>query len=65
MDNSIQELLTKDYDTLFVDDYIYNGLIGKVLNNEGYPNKTVCPECHVDDFTHMEDCSKMDLIKDI
>lgn len=26
------------------------------LNLNGFPNLTVCPECHVDDFTHVEGC---------
>lgn len=28
----------------------------KYLKNNGYNIMTVCPECHVDDFTHVEDC---------
>ena len=31
-------------------------LLGTILNNNGAPNLTVCPECHVDDFTHVEGC---------
>jgi len=27
------------------------------LNNNGFCNLTVCPECRVDDFTHVEGCS--------
>jgi len=28
-----------------------------VLNRNGGANMTVCPECHVDDFTHVEGCT--------
>ncbi|HEY6435306.1 MAG TPA: hypothetical protein VIY47_01835 [Ignavibacteriaceae bacterium] len=28
--------------------------------NEHSPNMTVCPHCHVDDFTHMEGCDLID-----
>lgn len=27
------------------------------LNENGFPNMTCCPECHVDDFVHSEGCS--------
>lgn len=27
------------------------------LNLNGFANLTICPECHVDDFTHVEGCS--------
>lgn len=26
------------------------------LNSNGFANLTCCPECHVDDFTHVEGC---------
>lgn len=26
------------------------------LNRNGFCNLTVCPECHVDDFVHVENC---------
>ena len=61
----MSNLFTKDYDTLFVDDFIYNGKISQQLNSQGYCHKTVCPECGVDDFTHVEGCIKLELIKDI
>lgn len=60
-----QELSTMTYDRLFVDDYVYNGKIATQLNAMGLCSKTVCPECHVDDFCHVEDCSKLDLVADI
>lgn len=31
------------------------GNVKKYLNTIS-PNLTVCPKCHVDDFTHMESC---------
>ena len=30
------------------------------LNNNGFCNLTVCPECHVDDFVHVEGCKTGD-----
>jgi hypothetical protein len=33
------------------------GDVSKFLNNNGYGNLSVCPECHVDDFVHVETCS--------
>lgn len=32
------------------------------LNYNGFCNLTVCPECHVDDFTHVETCRTGQLI---
>ena len=29
----------------------------RVLNKNGCVNWSVCPECHMDDFTHVEGCS--------
>jgi len=31
--------------------------ITSLLNRNGCPNWTVCPECHVDDFVHVEGCT--------
>lgn len=62
---SVHTLANQPYDTLFVEDYVYNGKISRQLNANGYCAKTVCPECHIDDFTHEEGCSKLELIKDI
>lgn len=31
------------------------GILGVILNRYA-PNITVCPHCHVDDFTHVEGC---------
>jgi hypothetical protein len=30
--------------------------VAKWLNDNGFCNLTVCPECHVDDFVHIETC---------
>ena len=59
------EMLTATYDTLFVEDFVSNGKIAKQLNAMGHPNKTVCPECGVDDFMHVDGCSKVELIENI
>ena len=33
-------------------------IVSKAFYNNGYGGSpTVCPECHVDDFTHVEGCS--------
>lgn len=31
-------------------------LLMTILNRSGAPSLTVCPECHVDDFIHVEGC---------
>lgn len=33
-----------------------NDALLKWLNRNGFCNLTVCPECHVDDFVHVEGC---------
>jgi len=38
-------------------DYISNGKLTKILNDNGVPNLTVCPQCKVDDFVHVVGCS--------
>lgn len=53
------------YDELFVADYVSNGVVAQKLNDSGQCSKTVCPECFIDDFTHVEGCSKLKLIEDI
>ena len=58
-------LADRSYDDLFVEDFIYNGKIAARLNAQGHANKTVCPECHIDDFQHVEGCSKLDLVANI
>ena len=32
------------------------GRVNRWLNENGFANLTCCPECHVDDFTHVEGC---------
>lgn len=60
-----QNFATMSYDELFVDDYVSNGKIATQLNAIGLCSKTVCPECHVDDFCHVEGCSKLQLVEHI
>lgn len=51
------------YDELLIADYEFDGEIAEALNAQGLSHKTVCPECHVDDFTHVEGCSKLELVE--
>lgn len=45
------------YQSLAVLDYYSpNDDVVKWLNANGFCNLTVCPECHVDDFVHIEGC---------
>ena len=44
-----------EYLTLAMLQYIYCS-IASTLNESGEAHKTVCPSCHVDDFSHMEGC---------
>lgn len=46
-----------DYITLLLADDKTDGVIGTLLNNNGASSLTVCPECRVDDFAHVETCS--------
>ncbi len=34
----------------------YEPQLCRILNEHGGCNMTVCPECHVDDFCHIEGC---------
>lgn len=36
---------------------VYGVELHRILNVRGDPNWTVCPDCHVDDFAHVEGCS--------
>lgn len=45
-----------NYESCALLDFILNGRVSKYFN-EFSPNRTVCPECAVDDFTHVEGCS--------
>ena len=49
-----------DYKILQEADILMDGLVAKVLNRNGRANWTVCPECCVDDFTHVEGCAIAD-----
>lgn len=55
---SEEKLTQLGYYELFLLDLLNDGEIATYLNNNGFANKTVCPECHVDDFTHVEGCSQ-------
>jgi hypothetical protein len=35
------------------------------LNSNGFCNLTCCPECHVDDFTHVEGCETAKIIETV
>jgi hypothetical protein len=52
----MQGLDKKEYIELAVAAYFFEGII-KTLNSNGAANFTVCPECHIDDFTHVEGCT--------
>lgn len=53
-----EDLPKMQYSQLFLLDLLNDGAIGHYLNHNGFPSKTVCPECHVDDFIHVEGCSQ-------
>ena len=53
-----EELSSLPYTQLYLLDLINGGEIGNYLNHNGLSHKTVCPECHIDDFTHVEGCSQ-------
>jgi hypothetical protein len=50
----------EDYKVLQQADIILNGKVAEVLNKNGQPSWTVCPNCCIDDFTHVEDCPLID-----
>lgn len=47
----------EDYKTLMLADDKSHGVIGTLLNYNGGASLTLCPECFVDDFGHLETCS--------
>jgi len=49
-------LSQRDYLFLQELDLQTNGKLAALLNANGCANWTVCPECRVDDFTHVEGC---------
>ena len=54
----MSEILTKyDYIAIALSDIMSDGMLVEVLNRNGCCNWTVCPECRVDDFTHVGGCS--------
>ena len=54
----MSEILNKfDYRVLQDADIFLGGDVARVLNANGRANWTVCPECRVDDFTHVEGCT--------
>ena len=55
----IRNLPNLSYAQLYILDVISEGYIAKYLNEQSFANKTVCYECGVDDFCHVEGCSQM------
>ena len=53
-------LSAEDYKIMQQADIVLDGAVAGVLNRNGRANWTVCPECSVDDFTHVEGCSLID-----
>jgi len=49
-------LSQRDYLFLQALDLQTDGKLAAVLNANGCANWTVCPQCRVDDFTHVEGC---------
>jgi hypothetical protein len=58
-------LAEMSYDELLIEDYKRDGEVAEALNAQGLCYKTVCPECHVDDFTHVEGCSKQEILDNL
>ena len=57
-DLKMSDVLTReDYQILDAADNESDGEVARILNENGCANLTVCPECFVDDFTHVEGCS--------
>ena len=54
----INNLPNRSYAELNLLDVLCEGQIAAYLNENGFANKTVCPECAVDDFYHVEGCSR-------
>lgn len=53
MELTIQEKIYKQLEFLDINEAY---AVSKFLNSNGYANLTVCPECRVDDFVHVEGC---------
>jgi len=54
---SVTELQEIDFIVMNSMDRVLRGGLSGYLNNYAKPSFTVCPECGVDDFTHVEGCS--------
>jgi CRISPR/Cas system-associated protein Csx1 len=50
-------LSTEDYLVMYNADIYSDGKVARVLNENGNPRWTICPNCGIDDFTHSIDCS--------
>lgn len=57
-EDEISNLPNLPYAQLNILDVLCEGEIAAYLNSEGFAHKTVCPECRVDDFCHVEGCSQ-------
>lgn len=55
--NSVTELLERDFIVMNAMDRAMAGGLSKYLNENSKSSFTICPECSVDDFTHMDGCS--------
>ena len=53
MELTIQQKIYKQLELLDINEAY---AVSKFLNENGYANLTVCPECCVDDFVHTESC---------
>jgi hypothetical protein len=53
----MMSLLSKqDYTGLYLADVDQGGEVARILNSNGQPDWTVCPNCGCDDFTHLTGC---------
>lgn len=55
--NSITELRANDFIILNAMDRVMAAKLSAYLNENGKSSFTICPECSVDDFTHVQGCS--------
>jgi hypothetical protein len=49
-------LSKEDYQILEAADTKSDGAVARVLNENGCADFTICPECGVEDFIHIEEC---------
>ena len=52
-----------DYLVLQLADILADGAVVGVLNKNGCANWTVCPVCHVDDFSHVDGCRLSEMME--